>query len=225
MSMSEDANPVLAEDAAHLYLLKPAGVPVFPPHDEPAGDCLLRRLLAARPEAGATAWPAGFEAGLAHRLDTATSGIVVAARSPEALVRLRAEFAAGALRKFYVFTSAGMVDFTERLVTAPIAHHPHRRDRMVCPWPDRPSPDHTPHRGKWYPAWTRLTRRGVAWQAEMHTGVTHQVRVHAAFAGLPLIGDRLYGGAPGEFRLHHLRIVGDGWRSPLCEPTWTPAPG
>lgn len=210
---------VLDRDAERLYVLKPAGLPVFAPHTDALGDCLAARLLASG-EAGTGPWPPGFEGGLAHRLDTATSGVVVAARTPEALVGLRDAFAAATLRKFYVFESRGRVDFTERLVTAPIAHHPSRKDRMVCPWPDRPTPDHTPHRGKWYPAWTRFTRRGAAWQAEIHTGVTHQVRVHAAFVGLALTGDRQYGGAPGAFRLHHARIVGDGWRSPWVEPAW-----
>ena len=200
-------------DDRHLYLLKPAGLPVFPPHGEAGGDCLLSR---ARDLLGPGPWPAGFEGGLAHRLDTATGGIVVAARTPADLARVRDEFAAGSLRKFYVFRSSGAVDFTDRTVTAPIAHHPTKKDRMLCPRSG--AADATPHRGKWYPATTRLTRRGPLWQAEIHSGVMHQVRVHAALAGLPLTGDRLYGGAPGPYLLHHLRIVGRDWRSPLAEP-------
>ena len=66
----------------------------------------------------------------------------------------------------------------------------------------------------------RILGPGAAWQAEIHTGVMHQVRVHAAFVGLPLTGDRLYAGGPGTLRLHHARIVGDGWRSPWVEPPW-----
>lgn len=215
-------NPIIEADAAHLYLFKPSGLPVFPPHDTPDGDCLLARLLPFLPAEGWQDWPAGFEGGIAHRLDTVTSGVVVAARTAGALARLRTEFSAASLRKFYVFHSASSVSFTERLVVAPVAHHASKKDRMICAWPDRPTPDHTPHRGKWYPAWTNLTRRGPMWQAEIRTGVMHQVRVHAAFAKLPLTGDRLYGGAPGAFRLHHLRIVGDGWRSPLVEPPAEP---
>ena len=213
---------VLATDERHLYLLKPAGLPVFPPHDDPGGQCLLARVSA---EVGPGPWPAGFEGGIAHRLDTATSGVVVAARTPADLVRLREAFAAGTLRKFYLFDTRAPVDFTERLVTVPIAHHPTRRDRMICP--RTAEPERTPHRGKWYPAWTKLTRRGALWQAEIHTGVMHQVRIHAAFAGLPLSGDDLYGGAPGRFVLHHMRIVGPDWRSPLVElpdPRGAPVP-
>ncbi len=201
----------LGEDAHRLYLWKPAGIPVFPPHADPAGDCLLARLLAASPER-AEGWPPGFEGGIAHRLDTATSGLVVAARTPADLAPLRAEFASGALRKFYLFRSAPLdpPPFHEQVRTEPIAHHPNRKDRMVT----RRGP-RTAHRGKWYDAWTRFVDRGGGWwEAEIRTGVMHQIRVHAAAAGIPLQGDPIYGGAPGPFLLHHVRMVGPGWASP-----------
>ena len=204
----------LGEDAARLYLWKPPGIPVFPPHADPAGDCLLARLLAVHPDR-AVGWPAGFEGGLAHRRDTATSGLVIAARAPADLAPLRADFASGALRKLYLFRSEGLPDvgpppFDEQVRTEPIAHHPNRKDRMVT----RRGP-RTTHRGKWYDAWTRFTRRGDGWwQAEIRTGVMHQIRVHAAAAGLPLTGDTLYGGTPGAFALHHVCVVGPGWASP-----------
>ncbi len=207
--------PVLSADADRLYLFKPAGIPVFPPHADASGDCLLARLLAAAPgQAGA--WPAGFEGGIAHRLDTATSGLVLAARSPEALARLRAEFSARTLRKHYVFRSAGEADVARwpHLVDVEIAHHPNRRDRMVA----RRGP-RTAHRGRWYPAWSAFspcahpTGKGL-WNCEIRTGVMHQVRVHAAWLGLPLVGDTLYGGPPGRYVLHARRIDGPGWSSP-----------
>src|SRR5690606_11456797 len=66
-------------------LSKPAGLPVFPPHADPAGDCLLARLLAEEPWRAALPWPAGFDGGIAHRLDVSTSGAVLAASDPDAL--------------------------------------------------------------------------------------------------------------------------------------------
>ncbi|MDP2315595.1 MAG: RNA pseudouridine synthase [Pseudomonadota bacterium] len=202
---------VLGEDADRLYLWKPAGIPVFPPHADPAGDCVLARLLAARPDR-AEGWPKGFEGGIAHRLDTATSGLVVAARTPEGLAPLRADFASGALGKFYLFRSDAPAPFHEQVRSEPIAHHPNRKDRMVT----RRGP-RTVHRGKWYDAWTRFTDRGGGWwEAEIRTGVMHQIRVHAAAAGIPLRGDTLYGGEPGVFVLHHVRMVGPGWASPVA---------
>jgi 23S rRNA pseudouridine1911/1915/1917 synthase len=204
----------IGADARHIYLRKPPGVPVFPPHADPDGDCVLRRWLG---QAGPGPWPEGFEGGIAHRLDTATSGVLVAARTPADLERLRAEMRDRRLRKFYVLRSHGSADFAERVLETPIAHHPRRRDRMVV----RRGP-RTTHRGKWYEAWTRLRRLGGGlWEAEIRTGVMHQIRVHAASVGLPLTGDAIYGGAPGPFLLHHARIAGPGWASPFAPP---PAP-
>lgn len=69
----------------------------------------------------------------------------------------------------------------------------------------------TPHRGRWYPAHTELSRhRGATWKALITTGVMHQIRAHAASVGLALDGDRLYGGRDTgtPFALHHCRIEG-----------------
>lgn len=203
-----------------LVLYKPPGLPVFPPHGEPGGDCVLARLLAAEPEQ-AQSWPAGFEGGLAHRLDNATSGVVLAARDPEALAGLRLRFAERSLRKTYTLLSAGRVPWTEHTVDTPLAHHPQRRDRMVAQ-----RGQNTPHRGRWYPARTELRALGgLRWEAVISTGVMHQIRVHTASVGLALLGDRIYGGTspptgtlpPGvDFALHHVGVQG------LCEPLGPP---
>ena len=79
----------------------------------------------------------------------------------------------------------------------------------------------TPHRGKWYPAHTRFRRLGKTtdagdlWEAVITTGVMHQIRVHAAFVGIPLRGDKRYGGGTPQdpkcpFLLHHVGLVGPG---------------
>lgn len=206
---------LLGETADLRFVAKPAGVPCFPPHASPDGDSLLARLRAAG-LAGEGEFPAGFEGGIAHRLDTLTSGFVVVAKAPPALELVRSEW--GALRKFYRFRSGGVVDFAEREVVAPIANHARRADRVVVQrWPRER------HRGRWLEAWTRLRRLSPPWwEAEIRTGVRHQVRAHAAFAGLPLDGDTLYGGAEGKPVLVHVAIVGPRWSFRLPEAT-TPA--
>ncbi|MCB9778505.1 MAG: RNA pseudouridine synthase [Alphaproteobacteria bacterium] len=231
------SDPVYAEADAWLALAKPPGVPVFPPHDDPAGDCLLARLLAARPEQVDHAWPDGFAGGLAHRLDVPTSGLVLAARDPGGLDALRAAFASGRLRKRYLFLTRKDVPWDQHRLDLPLAHDRRHKRRMVV----QRGRD-TPHRGRWFPASTTLRRGGPTpeagpdcrlWHAEIRTGVTHQVRVHAAFAGLALAGDRLYGGGPplpcdplGSFLLHHEGLSGLDQDPPALAPppTWPSLP-
>jgi 23S rRNA-/tRNA-specific pseudouridylate synthase len=94
----------------------------------------------------------------------------------------------------------------------------------------------TPHRGKWYPADTRLRLLGPVvggwlWEAVITTGVMHQIRVHAASVGIPLLGDKRYGGgAPpqgsaADFFLHHEGLTGPDLRPPKIPlPDFWPAP-
>lgn len=222
--MSSHTNLVIAEHAQLVFLRKPAGLPVFPPHREPGGPSLLSHWLALRPELQGLAWPSGFEGGIAHRLDNPTSGIVVACTSLASLAQLRAQFQAGVLRKTYQLVSQREVPWDEHRVDLPIAHDRRRRARMVAQ-----RGKSTAHRGRWYPAITSFRRLGhFRWTAVIHSGVTHQIRVHAAFVGLALAGDRLYGGGPlpseikappgADFMLHHAAISGPDWSSPTLEP-------
>ncbi|MCP4869571.1 MAG: RNA pseudouridine synthase [Proteobacteria bacterium] len=193
---------VVAEDDRFLYLAKPAGLHTFG-RDEPG---LCEQLLQERPEQGAIDWPKGFSGGILHRLDGWTSGLIVAARDLPALEDGRAAFASYTLRKRYRFLTDRTVPWTSTVIEHELAHDKRRKARMV--W--RRGAD-TPHRGKWYPARTELTHvAGRQWEATITTGVMHQIRVHAASAGLPLAGDKLYGGGgDGRFWLHHRTI--DGW--------------
>jgi len=203
---------ILAEEETLLWLNKPAGIPVFRPHKDPEGDCLLRRLLAEQP-AQNVAFPEGFEGGILHRLDVSTSGVVLAARSPAHFEPLRALFTEKRLEKTYHFLSHGAVRWTENTVSASLAHDKRRKKRMVVQ-----RGENTPHRGKWYPAETRFRQiEGPLWEAVIQTGVMHQIRAHAAFVGLPLAGDPIYGGGALEqapegvqFALHHVGTSGGG---------------
>ena len=199
---------------------KPAGIPVFPPHKEPGGDCLL-----ARSGVVSTDWPDGFTGGFAHRLDTPTSGQVLSAQRLQDLVWLRELFGSGALRKVYRFISRGHVAWDAHQVDTPIAHDKRKRAKMVVQ-----RGKNTPHRGKWYPAHTEFRRlkamgsAGCLWEAVITTGVMHQIRVHAAWVGLPLLGDKRYGGGDPmdeqvPFFLHHVGLSG-----PELRPKSAPIP-
>jgi len=200
---------------------KPGGIPVFPPHAEPNGDCLL-----ARTGLDPSGWDPKFAGGLAHRLDTPTSGQVLSARTPSDLAWLREAFGSGQLKKVYRFVSAKVVSWDEHTVEAPIAHHKKKRAVMIV---KRGS--NTPCRGKWYSAHTVFRRLGdvgsgaTLWEAVIKTGVMHQIRAHAAFVGIPIQGDKRYGGgAPiripsGEqvpFLLHHMGLSGPDLSPPAA---------
>ena len=216
----------IVEGERWLAVAKPAGLPCFPPHGDAAGDCVLARLLLARPAQGAQRWPAHFEGGIAHRLDVPTSGMLIAARTPADLDWLRSLFSGGELRKRYLFATAKDVPWDTHTVVTPLAHDKRRKGRMIA----QRGAD-TPHRGKWYPAHTEFRRMGdrmgpfSLWEATIVTGVMHQIRVHAASVGLALAGDRRYGGGapldPGvPFLLHHLGLSGPGLTPPVFPVPW-----
>jgi len=201
---------------------KPPGIPTLSPHRDPACPCALRDLIAAQPWRAQAPWPDGFPGGIAHRLDVPTSGALWVADDPAELTRMREWFAQGALRKTYVFQTDRDVPWDTHVVDRPIAHDKRRRSRMIVK-----RGRNTPHRGRWYDAHTELERLGDGlWQAVITTGVTHQIRVHAAFVGLALRGDRLYGGGEAitdrvPFHLHHVGLVGpEGGTQEVPPPEW-----
>lgn len=212
-----------------ITVYKPAGLPVFPPNVDPTGDCVCARLLADQAWRRDVGWPPGYDAGIAHRLDNSTSGAVVVADSLGDLEQIRRWFAAKQLTKSYRMLAAKDVPWDHNRCTRPIAHDLRKDSRVVV---KRGS--NTPHRGKWYEADTEFRRlRGRLFEVVIRTGVMHQIRAHAAFVGVPIRGDRRYGGGPTpddappgvEFFLHHVGLVGpDGFRTdPVPLPDWARA--
>ena len=214
-----------------IALSKPPGLPVFPPHGLPTGDCLLARWRAEGSGPSEADWPEGFAGGIAHRLDTPTSGQVLAGRTPADLASLRAAFAATDLRKRYRLVTARDVPWDTHELRTRIAHDKRHKSRMVV---ERGRA--TAHRGRWYPAHTCFVRLGPVeggwlWEAVITTGVMHQIRVHAASVGIPLRGDGRYGGGAAAatpeatFLLHHLGLTGPGLAPPeIPVPDFWPAP-
>lgn len=214
---------LLGEGDGTLFLFKPPGMTVFPSRMHPERPCLLAFLLQIRPEQWSVPWPEGFEGGILHRLDTATSGLIVVATGLSHFERLRGLFSARSLKKSYLLLSAGEVaEETPKWgeswpVSVELAHHKKNSRKMIAHRGVR-----TPHRGRWFEAETLFyslgSKGGVGlYRAEMRTGVTHQIRLHGATIGIPILGDTLYKGAEAAgpapeagFYLHHETIEGLG---------------
>ena len=173
---------------AHLRVIdKPAGLVVHPAPGHWSGT-LLNGLLAL--DAKAALLP---RAGIVHRLDKDTSGLLVVARTRAAMDGLAAQIAARQVRREYLaLAHRRWQGAPVREIDAPIGRDPRNRLRMAVVDRDR-------HPGK--PAQTRCewlqdALEGCLVRCLLGTGRTHQIRVHLAHIGHPLVGDALYGGAP-----------------------------
>ena len=191
---------VLHEDDALVALDKPGGMPGHALDPRQRGTAAAF-LLARYPEMAGVGDP--LAPGLVHRLDSGTSGLLVAARTRAAHCALRAALRARAVEKRYLAWVAGDASALDGArVALPLAHDPRDRRRML--------PATAGVRA--WPAETRLAivaagRERSLVEATILTGVTHQVRVHLAARGHPVLGDVLYGGAPaglprGRHALH-----------------------
>ena len=205
--------------------MKEAGVSVFPMRAHDGLDSVAEALVKAEPWRKEIPWPEGYDAGIAHRLDVYTSGALWIADTLEELVEMRERFRGRKLVKHYRLLASKDVSWSHNQCDREIAHDRRKKGKMVVR-----RGQNTPHRGRWYSAQTAVSRlEGNLWEVRMETGVMHQIRVHCAFLGIPLLGDKKYGGGVppdfahwGGFCLHHLGLSdSSGWGTePVALPQW-----
>jgi len=170
---------VLYQDE-HLFVLdKPAGLVVHPGAGNPAGT-LVNALLHRDP--GLAALP---RAGIVHRLDKDTSGVMVVARTLQAHTGLVAQLAAREVHRQYVAVVVGAL-VSGGTANAPIDRHPRDRLRMAVREDGRDAVTHYRLRERF--------RAHTALECRLETGRTHQIRVHMQHLRHPIVGDPLYGG-------------------------------
>lgn len=187
---------VLYEDSDVIVINKPAGISVHPSSSEPSGTLVNALLFHCNDLSGI----GGVERpGIVHRLDKGTSGVMIAAKNDKAHNHLAKQFSERTIERFYLALCYGAPIAAERTIETFIGRHPKDRKKMAV------LEESGKHAITTYEPVEYYAHASALLRFKLHTGRTHQIRVHAQHLGYPLIGDPMYVGRPrglGSTELH-----------------------
>ena len=206
---------IVYEDADIIVVDKPVGMVVHPAPGHARGT-LANALLAHVPgiSVGGSQRP-----GIVHRLDKDTSGLIVAAKTDRGRTALVTQWESRSVEKTYLALVSGSVEDQEAVIDAPIGRDPKNRQRMAVVRSGRQAVTHF-----------RVVERfpdSTLLELSIETGRTHQIRVHLAFIGHPVVGDQVYGRArltDPQLERQFLHASGLGFRLPDGEALRLEAP-
>ena len=192
---------IVYEDEDLLVINKPSGMVVHPAPGNPDGtlvNALLYHCHDSLSGIGGEVRP-----GIVHRIDRDTSGLLVVAKNDEAHRHLSQQLSGHHIRRTYFALARGGFSQETGTVDLPIGRHPTDRKKMAVIRDDR-------HRSREAVThyWVLEPFGQVTFlRLELETGRTHQIRVHMAALGHPLLGDPVYGGAPTPFEKRHAALL------------------
>ncbi len=188
---------ILYEDGDLLVVNKPKGMVVHPAAGHPGGTLVNALLYHCR---GSLSGIGGvLRPGIVHRIDRDTSGLLVVAKTDTAHLSLASQIASHAFERRYHAVVNGHLREEKGTVDIPIGRHPVDRKKMAAVKDGRPAVTH----------YERLLPLSGAdyLSLRLETGRTHQIRVHMAYLGHPLLGDTVYGGGRTKFELSHASLL------------------